>query len=156
MSSSSDVRSAWQTKVWDNSSVLEMTEKIYLYDVTVDSSFNVANLYYAPPSQMPKINFFLCNINRRQQPQIMGNILYTFQVSVQYYLQQEDVSSNTYNTLIDRLETVDDLVRTSLTGTWNSTVDYYEGGTPQPVTVVTIDDKKCWRGEIIYLGTKTN
>jgi hypothetical protein len=132
MSSSSSVRDAWQTKIWDNSTVLAMTSKIFLYDVTVDSSFNVAELYYAEPSEMPKVNFFLCLTNRRQQPQIMGNIL------------------------IDRMEAVDDLVRTSLTGTWNSTVDYYDGGTPQAISVVTIDDKKCWRGEIIYIGTKTN
>jgi len=156
MSTSSSVRDAWQSKVWQNSTVLAMTSKIFLYDVTVDSSFNVAELYYAEPSEMPKVNFFLCLTNRRQQPQIMGNILYTFEVRVQYYLQQEDVSSTTYNTLIDRMEAVDDLVRTSLTGTWNSTVDYYNGGTPQAISVVTIDDKKCWRGEIIYIGTKTN
>jgi hypothetical protein len=156
VSSSSDVRTAWESKIWLTSTVKDMTKKVFPYDVTVDSAFDVAELYYAEPSEIPKINFFLSLVTRRQAPQIMGNIRYTFQVNVQYYLQQEDISSSTYNTLVDRLETVDDLVRTSLTGTWNGTVDYYDGGTPQPVSVVTIDDKKCWRGEIVYIATKTN
>jgi hypothetical protein len=155
MPASSDVRAAWQDKVWGHKTVTTMTPKIYLYDVSVDSAFNMAELYYGAPGKYPTINFFLCLVTRQHEPQIMGNTRYTFQVRVQYYLQQEESSSNTYNTLVDRLETVDDLVRTQLTGDWDGTVDFYNGGIPQDISVVTIDNKACWRGGFIYTGTKT-
>ena len=155
MPSSSEVRTAWEDKVWGHKTVTVMTPKIFMYDVSVDSAFNMAELYYGAPGKYPTINFFLCLVTRQHEPQIMGNTRYTFQVRVQYYLQQEESSSNTYNTLVDRLETVDDLVRTQLTGNWDNTVDFYNGGVPQDISVVTIDNKSCWRGGFTYVGIKT-
>ena len=155
MSTSEDVRNAWKDKVWEHKSVQAMTSRVFLYDVSVDSTFDVGNLYHATPGKYPTINFFLCLVRRQHEPLIMGNTRYTFQVQVQYYLQQEESSSNTYNTLVDRLETVDSLVRAELTGNWDNTVDFYNGGVPQDISVVTIDDKACWRGGFTYLGTKT-
>jgi hypothetical protein len=76
-------------------------------------------------------------------------------VDVQYYLQQEESASSTYNMLVDRLEAVDDLVRSELTGTWDDTVDYYNGGIASDVSVVPIDSKACWKGGFVYTGTKT-
>jgi hypothetical protein len=155
MSTSEDVRNAWQDKVWEHKDVKAMTSKIFLYDVSIDSAFDVANLYYGPPGKYPTINFFLCLVRRQHEPLIMGNTRYTFEVIVQYYLQQEENSSSTYNTLADRLEKVDDLVRTQLTGTWDDTIDFYNGGVPENISVATIDNKACWRGGFTYLGTKT-
>jgi hypothetical protein len=155
MPSSSEVRTAWDEKVLSHKKVTSITSRRFLYDVSVDSAFNMAELYYGAPGQMPSINFFLCLITRQHQPQIMGNTRYTFQVRLEYYLQQEESSSNTYNTLVDRLETVDDLVRSELTGDWDGTIDFYDGGVPQEISVVTIDDKACWRGGFTYVGTKT-
>ena len=155
MSSSEVVRAAWQDKIWQHKDVRAMTSRTFLYDVSVDSAFDVANLYYGAPGKYPTINFFLCLVRRQHEPQIMGNTRYTFQVQVQYYLQQEENSSSTYNILADRLETVDDLIRTELTGTWDNTVDYYNGGVPNDISVVTIDNKACWKGGFTYLGIKT-
>lgn len=155
MNTSEDVRNAWKEKVWEHKDVKAMTSRVFLYDVSVDSTFDVANLYYGPPGKYPTINFFLCLVRRQHEPLIMGNTRYTFQVQVQYYLQQEENSSNTYNTLVDRLEAVDSLVRTELTGNWDDTVDFYNGGSPQDISVITIDDKACWRGGFTYIGTKT-
>ena len=155
MSTSEDVRTAWQDKVLEHKDVKAMTSRTFLYDVSVDSAFDVASLYHQASGRYPTINFFLCLVRRQHEPLIMGNTRYTFQVQLQYYLQQEESSSNTYNTLVDRLETVDSLVRTELTGNWDDTVDFYNGGAPQDISVVTIDDKACWRGGFTYIGTKT-
>jgi hypothetical protein len=155
MSTSSEVRAAWETKIWQNKTVTAITPRIFMYDVSVDSSFNMAELYFGAPGKYPIINFFLCLVRRQHQPLIMGNTRYTFEVRVDYYLQQEENSSSTYNTLADRLETVDDLVRTELTGNWDNTVDFYNGGVPQEISVVTIDNKACWRGGFTYQGTRT-
>lgn len=155
MYTSESIRNAWQDKIWEHKDVKTMTSRVFLYDVSIDSAFDVANLYYGAPGKYPTINFFLCLVRRQHEPLIMGNTRYTFQVQVQYYLQQEENSSNTYNTLGDRLEIVDSLVRTELTGNWDTTVDFYNGGVPQDISVVTIDDKACWRGGFTYIGTKT-
>lgn len=152
---SADVRAAWKSKIFDKAAVQAFTKRSYFYDVSVDSAFDMAELYYGTPDKVPSINFFLCLVTRQQQPQIMGNTRYTFEVRVEYYLQQEEVSSDTYTTLVDRLETVDDLVRTQLTGDWDGTVDFYDGGTPLGITAVTVDNKSCWRGGFVYIGTKT-
>ena len=155
MYTSESIRNAWQDKIWEHGDVKAMTSRVFLYDVSIDSAFDVANLYHGAPGKYPTINFFLCLVRRQHEPLIMGNTRYTFQVQVQYYLQQEENSSNTYNTLGDRLEIVDSLVRTELTGDWDATVDFYNGGVPQDISVVTIDDKACWRGGFTYIGTKT-
>ena len=86
MSSSEDVRTVWQDKIWTHEDVKAMTSKAFLYDVSVDSAFNMAELYYAPPGKYPTINFFLCLVNRQHEPQIMGNTRYTFQVRVQFLI----------------------------------------------------------------------
>lgn len=155
MSTSEVVRAAWQDKIWSNKTVTVMTPRIFLYDVSVDSTFNMAELYYGAPGKYPVLNFFICLTRRQHEPLIMGNTRYTFSVQVDYYLQQEENSSSTYNMLVDRLETVDNLVRAELTGNWDSTVDFYNGGVPREVSVITIDNKACWRGGFIYQATKT-
>lgn len=155
MTTSQAIRTAWQDKIWEHKDVQSMTSRVYLYDVSIDSAFDIANLYYGAPGKYPTINFFLCLVRRQHEPLIMGNTRYTFQVQVQYYLQQEENSSNTYNTLGDRLEIVDNLVRAELTGNWDGTIDFYNGGAPQDISVVTIDDKACWRGGFTYIGIKT-
>lgn len=155
MSSSEDVRNAWKSKVWDHKTIKAITPKAFLYDVSVDSAFNMAELYYGAPGSYPIINFFICLVRRQHEPLILGNTRYTFQVEVQYYLQQEESASSTYNALVDRLEAMDSLVRTELTGTWNNTVDFYNGGVPDDISVVTIDNKECWKGSFRYVGIKT-
>lgn len=155
MTTSSAVRTAWNTKVLTHPSVAAFTSRAYTYDVGQDSEFDKALLYHAPNSGSPSINFILCLVNRAQEPGVVGNIRYTYQVRLEYYLQQEDIGSSTYNTLTDRLELMDDLVRTELAGTWSGTVDFWTGGVPENVTSVTIDGRSCWRGVYTYTGVKT-
>jgi hypothetical protein len=155
MTTSLQVRTAWSTKLLNHSAVEAFTTRAYTYDVSLDNEFDVSKLYHAPLSGAPTVNFVLCLVTRQQEPLVIQNTRYTFQVRLEYYLQQEDIGSSTYNTLIDRLETMDDLVRTQLGGTWDGTVDFYSGGTPSDITVVQIDKRSCWRGAYLYSGIKT-
>jgi len=43
MSTSKAVREAWYDKVWVHKDVQSMTARVFLYDVSVDSAFNVAS-----------------------------------------------------------------------------------------------------------------
>ena len=147
---SSDVRTAWQSAVFEHATVAAVTDKVYAYDVSVESDLDAARLRYEGT-----INFFLYKVTRLHEPLAFGTTRYTFTVQVEYYLQQTDASASTFNTLVDRLEVVDDLVRSELGGTWGNTVDYYQGGRPSPVTSVRIDNLACWRGAYTYTGIKT-
>jgi hypothetical protein len=149
MTTSAQVRTAWQTHVWDSATVSALTDKVYLYDVSQDSQFDAAKLYYDAA-----VNFFLCLVQRRQELGMSGQVDQTFEVRVTYHLQQTDQPESTYNALLDRLEAVDDLVRTALGGRWQGTVDYWQGGTPDRVTRVEVDGRQCWRGGYTYLGFK--
>lgn len=144
------VRNAWQTKVWNQSSVQDITDKIYLYDPTVESESDFANLVCDQ-----KVNYFTCIILREQAPLIMGQVKQSFQVTVTHYLQQADQEESNFNTLLDHLATVDDLVGSSLTGTWNSTIDYSSGSSLSKPELVKVSGVVCWKAAYTYLGTKT-
>lgn len=152
---SSDVRDAWEENVLLDVTIQGYTDKVYTYDVSQDSQFDAANLRSDADGEGPRVNFFICLVQRRQEPQLVGSTRYTFSVTLEYYLEQSDQPQSTYNTLVDRLEAADDLVRTALGVSWGGTVDFYQGGVPQRVTQVTIDERACWKGGFTYTATKT-
>lgn len=150
MSSSSLVRTAWSNKIWTDLTVIGITDRIFLYDVIADSTFDAAKLYYDQ-----QINFFTCLVQRAHEARIMHSTLYQYLVTVTYYKQQTDVEDSTYNDVQDTIEIVDGLVITSLGTTWDSTVDYYTGSNAKSIDLTTIDGKKCWRGGYTYTAFKT-
>jgi hypothetical protein len=149
------VRTAWQENIFDSATVAAMTSRVYLYDVLADTQLDASRLIHNPgDGSMPLVNFMVCLVRRKQAFDPMANIDQTFEVRLTYYLQQTDVAESTYNTLADRLESIDDLVRTALTANWDNTVDYYSGGEPERIDVTTVDGRQCWRGAVTYLGFK--
>ncbi|TXH14217.1 MAG: hypothetical protein E6R03_09685 [Hyphomicrobiaceae bacterium] len=147
---STTIEEAWLANIWEHSTILNMTPRVYQYDVSVESEFDFDLL-----CSDGVVNFFLAKTQRRADPQLMNQTRYTFTVEVSYYLQQADIAENTYRTVRDRLETMDDLVSTSLGSSWDSTVDFYQGGVPSAIREVTIGEKKCWFSAITYTAFKT-
>jgi hypothetical protein len=147
---SDDIETAWESAIWQHSDILEMTSNIYPYDVSAESEFDIDKLCLEG-----EVNFFLAKTSRASEPILTQSTRYTFTVVVEYYLQQTDIAESTYRTLRDRLETLDDLVLTSLGKTWTATVDYCPGGNPQPIREVTISGRRCWFGAIVYTAFKT-
>ena len=147
---SDDIETAWEGAIWQHSDILEMTSNIYPYDVSAESEFDIDKLCLEG-----EVNFFLAKTSRASEPILTQSTRYTFQVQVEYYLQQTDIAESTYRTLRDRLETLDNLVLTQLGKTWTATVDYWPGGNPQPIKEVTISGRRCWFGAIVYTAFKT-
>lgn len=150
MSTSAQVRDAWFQKVWSDESVLEFTERIFLYDVTADSEFDVELLHHNQ-----QINFITCIVQRAHEAMIMNQVKYQYRVQVLYHLQQTDVEGSTFNDVQDRIEIVDGLVISSLGSKWNNTVDYYTGSDARAPELITVSGKRCWRGGYTYLAFKT-
>lgn len=147
---SQDIEAVWLSEIWQSPTVAAITPNCLQYDVSVQNEVDVALLSYNG-----EINFFMAKTLRRAQPIIMNQTRYTFQVEVSYYLQQADIAQNTYQTVRDRLEEVDDLVLTALGVRWNDTVDFWEGGVPTNPREIEISEKICWTGTITYSAFKT-
>lgn len=147
---STDIEEVWQSTIWEHPDIVAITPKSYQYDISVQSELDVDLLCYES-----EVNFFIAKTLRRSSPILSQQTRYTFQVEVSYYLQQADIAQNTYRTVRDRLEALDDLVRTALGKTWGSTVDYWEGGVPTPIREIEISERTCWTGAITYTAFKT-
>lgn len=150
MTTSKQVRDAWQTLILDSPTVQALTPNVFIYDVSVESQRAAAALIHDT-----KVNFLTCVVRRATEVLVMGQARYTFQVRVAYYLQQTDVQASVYNLVLDRLETLDGLVLSALGPTWGGTVDAYQGGSPDDVAAAAVDDRQCWRGAMTYTAVKT-
>lgn len=135
------------------------TDRVFYYDVSAkQGTLQLSELKYSDGGSQPAVNFFLCLVTRTSDPDVVAGggtaTRYTYTVRVEYYLQQSDSPEETYRTHRDRLEAVDGLVRTALDPRWGGTIDYRRAGTLVPTTVVTIDEKACWRGGYTYTAVK--
>jgi hypothetical protein len=147
---STDIEAVWQNTVWEHPDIVAITPNAYQYDVSVQSELDFNLLCHEA-----EVNFFLAKTLRRAEPILTQQTRYTFQVEVSYYLQQADIAQNTYRTVRDRLETLDDLVHTALGKSWGSTVDFWQGGIPTAIREIEISERICWTGAITYTAFKT-
>lgn len=153
MSTSSAIRTAWQTKIFDHATVIDYTTQTFLYDVdqNIKAGVEVGDLYY-----LQQINFFKCLVFRSRITPVVGggtsNVTrFVFDVELSYYLEKDLSDSGiNYNNVIDRLEAVDSLVISQLGKTWDSTVDFAEMINAQGPQIITLDEKDVWRGTYTY------
>lgn len=156
--SSSDIRSAWNTGIFQDATILSITNKAAQYDITasVKSGVEVLGLYY-----QERINFFKQVVTRvAKNNLIRGNnpvaARYEYEVEVTYNLEKDIAQADqNYNTAIDRLEVLDDLVRTNLGATWSNTVDYWEVTGILKPQLTLLDEREVWVCGYSYLAVET-
>ena len=157
MTTSANVRSAWNSAVLQHDTIQAITSKTYLYDITaaLKSTTESVLLY-----EDAKINFFklLCS-STRDTSSLRGSqglSRQVFTIEARYYIEKDilDAAQN-YNNAIDRIEALDALVISQLGKTWNGTVDFGEMvGILEP-TLVDLDGREVWTCGYQYRGTKT-
>lgn len=150
MSTISEVRTAWESLVWDNATTQTYTSKIYGYPIDVESELDAEKLYYDQ-----KINFFTYTVTRSSAPRLSATRELRFQVVILYFLQQEDEKDNKLATLENRLDAIDTLVYSTLGTDWNGTFDHYLESESIPADSVVVDGRRCWRGGFSYNAIKT-
>lgn len=149
MTTSAQIRSAWETAIWEHATVIAMTDRIYDYDLTFLSTKETARLRYEQ-----EINFFQCLVSRGQELRISSQIRQLFTVSI-IYARESNVDGSNYHAVIDNMETVDGLIQSQLGTTWSGTVDYYQlQNGPPTIQERLIDSKPVWVSEYKYLGFK--
>lgn len=149
MSTSALVEAAWST-VFANAAMQAISSKAHAFDVTQDSEHEIEKLYDASNS----INFFTYLVKRSAEFKVTGAILYSFEVEVTYYKEQ-DTSGAAWTAVRNGLETLFSQVRSEIGTQWDSTVDFWrpQQGAPE-ISVVTLDDAPCWRGRYVFKGEK--
>ena len=154
MSTSAQVRTAWNTYVLQHATLQAFTNKIHLFEVIEDSEAALELTRYDT-----EINFAQCLIARGQayaeSSQPAGtSVQYNYQVEVTY-IREADPAGNNWLAVIDFFDTLQDLVRTQLGVTWVGTVDFFR---PQDGTVaieaIDYDNTKAWRGTFRFVAAK--
>ena len=148
MSTSAQVQAAWLAAIWQNATMLAITDKMYGFDITTVSEKETARLSY-----QGKINYFQYLVKRATK--VTGTnsqALYTFTVDVTY-TRAHDVKGDSWTAVRDAFETLTGLVRSSLGATWTQTVDFWrEQEGPPDIVQLDFDDDPVWRGSYRFTG----
>lgn len=148
MSTSAQVQTAWEDAIWENATILAITDKIYGFDITTISEAETQRLSY-----QGEINYFQYLIRRSSQyTGTASQAEYRFTVDVTYTL-VHDVGGENWKAVRDAFETLIGLVRSSLGATWTQTVDFWrEQEGPPEIVQIDFDGDPAWRGSYRFTG----
>lgn len=149
MSTAAQVRAAWLAAVMGHASVTSITDKIYDYDVTLESTKEFSKLRYDQA-----LNFFLYLVTKANKVLMMGQYQETFTVEIRH-VREADVPGANWKLVESAFETITGLVQTGLTGSWSNTVDYYrvqEG--PPTIVAQQLEGLPVWSGSYKFFGIK--
>lgn len=150
MSTAAQVRAAWETNVFQHSTVQALTTKIFDYSVETDG----AKKKFAELREDTEINFITYTVIRYPDGGAIGARRYRYVVTVQIN-KQADTSSTAFNSAIDAGETIDARVIQGLGSSWSSTVDNGEVLSTEPVIEeVEIEGRRVARLTKTYTGIK--
>lgn len=145
----SDIRTAWEDKIFEHATVQAWTTNFFSYDVTKEFEKEVSLFLFAT-----EINFFVFLVNRFREEGKSNRASFTYPVTIKYHLEVDPDGLN-YNRVLDRLESLDSLVISQLTRTWNGTVDFYRSQSdPISMSIEQLDGRSYWIGQVIYTGFK--
>ena len=151
MSTSTLIRAAWKTFVFDQDDIQAITPNIYDYDITQNSQHELKKLRHDQ-----EINFITYTVSRTTIGELIGARTYKYRVEVNCFREVDRTGSN-YKAASDLFETITDNVVTTLGTSWSSTVDFYTLPTEPPRTAqVTIGTKQVWRSTQIYTAQKVS
>lgn len=156
MTTSAEVRAAWKTKVFDQAALQAITGKGLFFDPLQDLSSTTERKLVTHATET---NFFHLTVHRtRFNKEIKGtgtDSRHEFTVRAFYTIEKNPgVDDRRFNGVVDALEAMDDLVRSSLGKTWNSTVDFYEMVAIQETQILVVGDLTLWRGGYQYRAVK--
>jgi tRNA U34 5-carboxymethylaminomethyl modifying GTPase MnmE/TrmE len=154
MTTSAEIRTVWDTYVFNNSDILAITDKSYPYELTQESEKEVSSAYTEAD-----INFFeyVVSLEETIENQIGGNSNnreQRFLVEVRY-TKYAGTDGAAFNDVIDTLEALIDVVREDLGSTWQNTVDFVDspiGG--EPPQLQKFNETDCYRAVVRFSAIK--
>jgi hypothetical protein len=152
------IRAILKSAIFDSATIAAITSKAYSFDIlaNIGSVSEDALLYHEQ-----QINFFTYLVTRKSETgSIRGNNTaasrFSYEVQIAYHLKKDVGEADfNFNTLIDRLETLDDMILSVLGKTWSSNFDYYELTEFSAPTLKTLEEREFWSASYTYIGYKT-
>lgn len=142
MATLAQIRTAWSSNVFSDASVTAFTTNAFDYDVVEDGT-SLGDLV-----QSGVVNFFTYVAKKQDRGLITGGSNSTrvrYEMEVSYYLEAVPDGTN-HPLVLDRMDIVDGLVRTSLGETWGATVDFFDRPQEPPtLSTINIGGKNVWR-----------
>jgi hypothetical protein len=146
-----NIETAWQTYVFSDSSILDITPNAYSYPLTRQSEKEAEKFY-----SDTKINFFTYLVSVVISRQNSDTTLRTYSVNVTYCIEQ-DVDGTNWGLCRDAFETLYTVVHDALGPSWQNTVDFWR--TPDVAAVIgpdLLDGRPIWKGEYTFTAEKFN
>lgn len=148
MSTAAQVEAAW-ADVWGAPDIEAATARVYKYAITDSSEAEIEKLLY-----LTKINFIQALTHRAQRFEMLGAIVYSYTVDVQY-VRGKDTTGQAWTDVRDFFDTLWDVVREELSSNWTATVDYWKPQEePAEITESEIAGEKVWVGKFQFNATK--
>lgn len=146
---SETIREAWRTAVWNHADIQDITEVLIEHDISEDSFHELARLRSATTRD---VNFFAFRVSRGIQYMINNKISLLFSINISY-VRRADPDGLNYNSALDAIEVLQELVVSELGTTWSSTV----GGSmpqvePPSISVTTIGEERVFKADYNYQG----
>lgn len=152
MTTPATVRAAWNTAIWSNAAAIAITPNIYDTPYAVLSATELSPLY---DKSIRAIHFFEYIVSRAEKLELSRSGTRIYPVTINYYREVRIGGADQFNTVIDNMVTICDLVLTQLGHTWSGTVSYYQQqSNPIEPSVVTIDSKPVYRASYRYEGVQ--
>lgn len=152
MSTAAQVRTAWDTNVFQHSSIQAITTKIYDREMRKDEGSSKSQYNLLRFGQ--EINFIEYVVTRFPNGGEVGARRYQYQVEVSYYRELEKDSTN-HNAVIDAFESIDTRVIDGLGFTWGATVDFASQDFESPsIEQITIEGKQVLKVSRVYEAEK--
>lgn len=153
MTTSADVRAVWLASVFQNASILAITDKALDYEITERSELELSKGYF-----QTELNFFEYVITRSEESYLqIGGInspQYRFLVEVRY-TKQKDPQGQAFAEVIDALELLVTTVKLQLGDTWGGTVDFQENPTSiEAPQTAAINGTDCFRAVARFSALK--
>lgn len=158
MTTSSAILAAWKSAIFDHEDIQAITARCHNWDLLSNVSSITQDALMMHDQE---INFFTYQVSRRSETgSIRGTntsaARYNFTVRVDYHLVKDAAESDfNFNSAINRIELLDDLVLSELGKTWSATVDYYELSEFRAPQLRILEDREFWILGYTYTGFKT-
>jgi hypothetical protein len=147
----STIETAWIDKIWQNLTILNITDKIHNFEITDTSQFELDQLSFNQ-----ELNYFEWVVTRAIQYQPIGaenEAVCKIMVEIRY-TRQKDTTGENWRSVRDVFSDLITLVHSELGSSWDSTVDFYtHQQDPADITTDLINDVPCWRGTYRFEAT---
>ncbi len=142
---------AWEDKVWSNSTITQLCNRIYNFDVLNENSESEDGKIYFDT----EISFIVYKITRGlKQEYLTGQRQYPYKCRIDLYLEVKP-DTKAHEKIHEIIEAIDSVYHSELGHTWDGTITNINNGTETIDTEsLVLDNRNCLKASIEYTAYK--